>query len=59
MDPDKTLDHIRNLVWSMLHNDDIIEVDPEAAQLGVLVDSLDTWMTKGGSLPAAWARAEP
>lgn len=48
MDPNATLARLRELVFSGLQR-------PETEEMAELFDDLDTWMSKGGFLPADWS----
>ena len=50
LDPDATLRRIRGLVAEAHTLDDPLGPD----ELVELVEALDEWITRGGSLPAAW-----
>lgn len=50
MDPDEALRRMRDLCT-------IDGVDPE--KIVAQFQELDEWLTKGGFLPEAWARAHP
>lgn len=49
LDPDATLEQLRDAI---LRNDD----GSYSEQIAELFDALDTWLSSGGFLPAAWAR---
>lgn len=51
MDPDATLFVIRHLMPAALDGD-----TDAAEQIAELVDALDIWISRGGFLPAVWAR---
>lgn len=58
MDPNAALEQIRDLLKD-LDTADPNKVSQEwisgtAEELCWLIDSLDCWLTKGGSLPTAW-----
>ena len=51
MDPDETLAQLRAAVTASRGADDAGE---HLDRIVELVDALDTWLTRGGFLPAAW-----
>jgi hypothetical protein len=56
MDPNATLKHIDALVEEFA-NDSGYEDQAETAQRLIdAFDDLDSWLSKGGALPARWAR---
>jgi hypothetical protein len=57
MDPDKTLDSLRELV-EITHAGDPGGT-ARVARFAELVDALDGWLTKGGHLPGPWAVRRP
>jgi hypothetical protein len=59
MDPNATLDRIRELVASINKNDGLDEDDFQsmASELAEYVEALDEWISKGGFLPTAWQRS--
>lgn len=59
MDPSANLAEQRRLV-ALLLADGAFGVAGRAAaeRLAELVEALDAWITKGGALPEAWARAK-
>lgn len=61
MDPNETLRRLRELLSTRQNlDDDDQDNDQELIRVGddiaELVEALDTWLTKGGFLPAAWTR---
>jgi hypothetical protein len=56
MDPQATLDLIRELVKEISKNED--DQTDEAVELAEAVDDLDNWLMKGGFLPEDWENAE-
>ena len=55
MDPDETLRRIRAIVQKTLYSDEESTLE-ELGELTELVEALDGWVSKGGFLPAAWAK---
>lgn len=49
MDPDATLNEIRELVKQQVESD-----NDNAARLAELIDGLDGWLARGGHPPQAW-----
>ena len=57
MDPNATLALLRDAAALVLHladTDDNGVLEP-VVEMAELVDALDTWLTRGGFLPDAWA----
>lgn len=60
MDPNEVLRRIRELAWeveSRAPGPDVIMTTPfedDAVALAEAVKDLDDWLSKGGSVPAAW-----
>ena len=60
MDADEALKRIREKVVAVLiSRDNETLLNDEAGELAELVEGLDTWITKGGFLPAEWQRKAP
>ena len=60
MDPDVALTELRNLVGqyrTISGTGDLVGEAIIADQLAETFDNLDTWITGGGFLPAAWTHA--
>lgn len=55
MDPNKTLQMIRERVYAILNSNGVASDD--AYFLAEDFDSLDEWLAKGGFLPDRWQRA--
>lgn len=55
MDPDVTLETIRVLADRILGGDG---TEDDGEQLADAVNDLDTWLSKGGFLPARWRYGE-
>lgn len=53
MDPDDTLTQIRELITKYQTSAEEMSTS-DAAELVLLVDGLDEWLTKGGFLPTEW-----
>ena len=60
MDPNVTLRRLRADCSTIANLDEVGDDDKELSKLAVdvaeLFEALDGWITKGGFLPAAWAR---
>jgi hypothetical protein len=56
MDPDVTLARLRETVgnWQQKGADNLKDPIAEAQEMADLFEALDTWIAKGGFLPAAW-----
>jgi hypothetical protein len=52
MDPNATLQEIRELVSGILHDDE--PTDERTDRLAELVQALDEWLSKRGFLPVQW-----
>ena len=53
MDPDNALTQIRELITKHQTSGEEMSTS-DAAELVLLVDNLDEWLTKGGFLPTEW-----
>jgi len=53
MDPDQALQNIRNALAALRADANDYAA---AEQLADSTEALDEWLTRGGHLPAAWAR---
>jgi len=61
MDPDANLAQQRMLAARIMRLTDADKIDHDAithaaGRLAELVDALDTWIVRGGAMPARWAR---
>lgn len=61
MDPNANLAEQRELIQRIINEHDKPHPDPErmadyAARLTGLTEVMDTWLSSGGFLPAAWQR---
>lgn len=54
MDPNANLAELRRLTRRALYDNDLTPA--EVTRLAELVEALDEWLAKGGSLPDAWAK---
>lgn len=54
MDPNITLKELRDLVYDIEDADSAAELEDTARLMATLFDSLDTWLTRDGALPAQW-----
>lgn len=57
MDPNETLRRLRDIAALVLHLADTDDngVPEPMLEMAELFDGLDTWLTRGGFLPDAWA----
>lgn len=51
MDPNETLKQLRTLYRDVLARADVEEIDETTVQLAELVESLDSWLIRGGYSP--------
>ena len=56
MDPNATLERIRELVDILMEEEDRGEDDPHGQALAGHVQTLDEWLSSGGFLPKEWTR---
>lgn len=59
MDPDACLSEIRSIVQLADHPNDLDAVEDRFDRLVDLVDSMDTWMSRGGHSPKPWQPPDP
>lgn len=57
MDPDATLATLRFAVHDVLNHSGA-NTPSTCVEIAVLFDSLDTWIARGGFLPAAWKKPQ-
>lgn len=58
MDPNKTLDEVRGLVFDILYLDhDQHDYLAAMEDLASKVEDLDEWLSRGGFLPDVWQRS--
>lgn len=54
MDPNTTLDELRELVEAANRNDELLDWQLVAEELADRFAALDQWLSRGGFLPTDW-----
>jgi hypothetical protein len=57
MDPNETLRMLRLTIKQMRADDNELIRKAHADEIAEYVEALDEWLSRGGFLPSAWARA--